>query len=398
MTNSFITKIAPFFRDEVDLSQIDKPTDILDLPFSQLKAMEDHWEPFFAEVNLNTIKELAQHSEPIVFEGLDPEDTNKLAMICEMLFWFATQLSEYGEKKKKIVFLGLGNAGKTSAITALSEKYSSIKGLLPTRGLSRRDTDIFGFSVMAFDFGGQSEYRDQYFEKADMYFTESDMLLYFIDIQDSDLYTESLEYFGKILKAYEKFDLKPPILIVFSKMDPDVANSEELNKSRIELIEKFEVIGQDYDIGYANSSIFERNSIENLFSLALKKVSTSGGVIQELLRAYVKNINGRAAVLISSSGLVFGTFGETIREEEMLKNSASYLQNLYLFHLQTGLQPEDFYELHYSRNSLHFVSEKITEIDSGTVYLWILTNDLHEEVMGISQFREDLMPLIGLFL
>ena len=82
----------------------------------------------------------------------------------------------------------------------------------------------------------------------------------------------------------------------------------------------------------------------------------------------------------------------------MLKNSASYLQNLYLFHLQTGLQPEDFYELHYSRNSLHFISEKITEIDSGTVFLWILTTDLHQEVMGITKFRQDLLPLIGLFL
>ena len=69
-------------------------------------------------------------------------------------------------------------------------------------------------------------------------------------------------------------------------------------------------------------------------------MSTSGGVIQELLRAYVKDINARAAVLISSSGLVFGTYGKTVQEEEMLKNSASYLQNLYLFHLQTGLQPD----------------------------------------------------------
>ncbi len=398
MAKSYIEKITPFFKKGVDFSQIEKPSGILDLPFNQLKAMEDHWEPFFEDLGISTIKELAQYTEPLVFEGLDPDSTNKLAMICEMIFWYMTQLSEYGEKKKKIVFLGLGNAGKTSAITTLSEKYSSIKELLPTRGLSRRNTDIFGFGIMAFDFGGQSEYRTQYFDKADMYFTESDIMLYFVDIQDPDRYSESLDYFKEILGAYEKFKVKPPVLIVFSKMDPDIANDEDLNQNRIDLIEKFETIADGYDIGYTNSSIFERNSVENLFSLALKKISTTGGVIQELLRTYTKDINARAAVLISSSGLVFGTYGVTIREEEMLKNSASYLQNLYLFHLTTGIQPEEFYELNYKRNNLHFIAEKITEIESGTVFLWVLTTDLRAEVIGIPKFREDLLPLIRLFL
>ena len=398
MAKSYLDKIAPFFKKGVDLSQINNPNDILELPFNQLKVMEDHWTPFFEDLGISTIKELAQYTEPMVFEGLDPDETSKLAMICETIFWYLTQLSEVGETKKKITFLGLGNAGKTSAITALSEKYSSIKELLPTRGLSRRNTEIFGFDVMAFDFGGQSEYRQQYFEKGEMFFTASDIVLFFLDIQDSDRYDESLDYFKNILEAYEKLNSKPPILIVFSKMDPDVANDEILNKGRIELIEKFETIADGYDIGYANSSIFERNSIENLFSLALKKISTTGGVIQELLRTYVADINARAAVLISSSGLVFGTYGKTHSEEEMLKNSASYLQNLYLFHLTTGIQPEEFYELNYKRNNLHFIAEQITEIASGSVYLWILTTDLRKEVLGIPKFREDLMPLIELFL
>ena len=87
----------------------------------------------------------------------------------------------------------------------------------------------------------------------------------------------------------------------------------------------------------------------------------------------------------------------------MLKNSAAYLQNLYLFHItQQGLniQKEDFYELHYSRNNLHFVSEYIVnaENDGGLVYLWILTNDLRKEILGIPKFREDIQPLIELFI
>ncbi len=396
---NFIEKIKPLFKSGVDFTSVKNPTDVLDLPFADLNAMDALWTPYFENFEAKTIKELAQYSEPIVFEGLDPTELNKLAMIAEMIFWNMTQISEYGEQKKKVVFLGLGNAGKTSALTALSEKYSSIKELLPTRGLARQNTKILGYDLMAYDFGGQSEYRDQYFAKADMYFSEADMMVFCIDIQDKDRYDESLAYLKQLIETYTNYKLFLPILIVFTKMDPDIANDEDLNTSRIKIIDEIEkLIDSKFDIGYANSSIFERNSIENLFSLALKRISTSGGVIQELLKTFVKDIKARACTLISSTGLVFGSYGMTHQEEEMLNNSAAYLQNLYLFHLTTGIQKEDFYSLTYARNNMHFISEYITTSDSGMVYLWVLTQDLREEVLGIPKFREDLMPLIGLFL
>ncbi|MHA2000479.1 MAG: Rab family GTPase [Promethearchaeota archaeon] len=391
-------KIVPFFVESVDLSKIEKPSEILDLSFTNLKAMNPQWLPFFEELDISSIKDLASYTEPLIFEGIDPEELNKLFMISEMLFWFITQLAEFGEQQKKVVLFGLGNAGKTSALTALSEKYSTIKELLPTRGLSRQNTQIFGYDLMAYDFGGQSQYRDQYFEKADMLFSEADLVSYFIDIQDSSRYNESLEYLKKFINYFEGAGTHPPILIIFSKMDPDIANNEDLVKGKIDLMEKIKEFTSKFDIGFTDSSIYERNSIENLFSLILKKISTSGGVIQELLKSYTKDINARAAVLVSSSGLVFGSYGRTNQEEEMLKNSAAYLQNLYLFHLTTGLQKEDFYELKYTRNNLHFISEYITTIDSGMVYLWVLTQDLREEVLGVNKFRSDLMPLINLFL
>lgn len=397
-TPKFIENVHSFFNEGVDLGSVKKPLDVLELPFSALKSWDPQWESFFEELDIVTIKDLAQYREPLFFEGLDPDETTKLAMICELIFWHMTQIAEHGERKKKIVFLGLGNAGKTSALTALSEKYSAIKELLPTRGLQRQNTNILGYDLMAFDFGGQSQYQDQYFEKADMYFPGTDMMIYIIDIQDTDRFQESIDYFKKIIETFEKFNLFIPILVVFSKLDPDIANDEEINQQRIGLIDKIESMTSKFDVGYSNSSIYERNSIENLFSLALKKISTSGGVIQELLKTYVKDINARSCVLISSTGLVFGSYGETHQEEEMLKNSAAYLQNLYLFHLTTGLQKEDFYELNYKRNNLHFISEYITSSDSGMVYLWVLTTDLREEVLGIQKFREDLMPLIDLFL
>ncbi len=401
----YLKKILPFFKEGTNFSNINKPTDVLDFSLSTLKDFNPNWIPFLEEADneLKTIKDLAQSQADLVIEGLNPDETRKLGIIAEMVFWHMTQIAEYGEKQKKIVFFGLNNAGKTSLLTALSEKYSTMKEILPTRGLSRQQTNIFGYQVSSFDMGGQEEYRRSYFENADMYFSETDILIYCIDIQDTDRYDESLEYFIKILDTYKKYKLSMPVLIAFTKFDPDLINDENLNADRIKLIDKIEKICVDFEVGYVNSSIYERNSIENLFSLSLKRVSTSGGVIQEFLEQFTKNIEARATCLISSTGLVYGTYGETHQEEEMLKNSAAYLQNLYLFHItQQGLniQKEDFYELHYSRNNLHFISEYITnaENDGGMVYLWILTSNLRNEVLGILKFREELLPLIQLFL
>ena len=114
----FLKKIKPFFKDGVDFSSVKKPTDILDFPFADLKAMEPQWASFLEDFEIKTIQELAKYQEPLKIEGIDPEDLNKLAMISEMIFWRMTQIAEYGEQKKKIVFLGLANAGKTSALTA----------------------------------------------------------------------------------------------------------------------------------------------------------------------------------------------------------------------------------------------------------------------------------------
>ena len=402
---NYLKKILPFFKEGTDFSNVNKPTDVLDLNISELKDYDPNWKPFLEEADdeLKTIKDLAQSKADFVIEGLNPGETRKLGIIAEMIFWHMTQIAEYGEKQKKIVFFGLGNAGKTSLLTALSTKYSTMKEVLPTRGLSRQQTNIFGYQVSSFDMGGQEEYRKSYFEKADMYFAPTDILVYCIDIQDTDRYDESLEYFRKILDTYKKYKLSMPVLIAFTKFDPDLVNDENLNASRIKLIDKIEKLCDDFEVGYVNSSIYERNSIENLFSLSLKRVSTSGGVIQEFLEQFTKNIEARATCLISSTGLVYGTYGKTNQEEEMLKNSAAYLQNLYLFHItQQGLniQKEDFYELHYARNNLHFVSEYITtaENDGGMVYLWILTNNLRNEILGVKSFREDLLPLIELFI
>ena len=180
----YIERFKPFFKDDADFENVQKLTDILEWPVETLKVFDEGWKTSFTDLDINTIQDLAQYKEPILLDEISSDEINKAAMMAEMIFWNVTRLAEKGEQKKKIMLIGLDNAGKTSTLTALSEQYSSIKKLLPTRGLVRQSVSVFGYEIMGYDMGGQAEYRDQYFENADKYFEAADLLMYCIDIQD----------------------------------------------------------------------------------------------------------------------------------------------------------------------------------------------------------------------
>jgi small GTP-binding protein len=401
--NQRLAKLGGFFHDNSDFSKVEKPNDVLELPFISLKAVDPSWVPFIEELDVTSIKDVAEYKEPIEVEGLDPEELNKAVLIADMIYWHVKNLLEKGDQKKKIVLVGLDNAGKTTLITTLSEKYSAIRQLLPTRGLARQSINLFGYEISTFDLGGQADYRKGYFEKADMVFTATDLILYCIDIQDPNRFQESLDYLKKILTTCANLKLNPPVLLVFTKTDPDVSTDETLNKHRIELIDKIETLAQEFgdlsfDVGYANSSIYERNSIENLFSLALKRISVSNAVIEAILKEFMEDIEAQAVGIVSTAGLIFGSYGKSKKEEELLTNTAIYLQNLYLFHLGEGMQREESYIMEYPRNHIFFIADHIVESDSGIVYLWVMTTNLRKQLTGFPKLKDELLPLIDNFL
>ena len=223
-------------------------------------------------------------------------------------------------------------------------------------------------------------------------------MVYCLDIQDTERYQEALDYLGKICALLTELKVHPPILIVFTKMDPDIALEETLNKGRIQMIDKIEKVCKGFDVGYTNSSIYDRNSIENLFSMALKKISNSNAVIEESIKQFLDEIEAGAAAVLSSTGLIFGSYGKTKKEEELLVNTASYLQNLYLFHLGEGMPRENYFLMEYPKNHQIFIAEFLNESDSGLVHLWILTDNVRKEAEGIAKFKEELQPLIENFM
>jgi ADP-ribosylation factor-like protein 3 len=76
------------------------------------------------------------------------------------LFLFSPQGGTHSTPRKKLIFLGLDNAGKSSIVRALigANPYT----VAPTRGFNTREFEFDNISLNIFDIGGQKSLRSQW--------------------------------------------------------------------------------------------------------------------------------------------------------------------------------------------------------------------------------------------
>ena len=171
--------------------------------------------------------------------------------------------------EKKVILLGLDNAGKTTILmTMKKQQQSDVYDLKPTKGVQIEQlkaveafsTDLV--SVIIWDFGGQEKYRRDYLREAQKYFSEIDQAIYVIDIQDKDRFDLSLEYLKNILDMTKNFnEQKVDVLVFLHKLDPPLVNLPEYQKRSKFLTEKIIKIFEPFGF---NLKIFE-TSIYTVF-------------------------------------------------------------------------------------------------------------------------------------
>ena len=135
------------------------------------------------------------------------------------------------ENNVKIIISGLDYAGKTSVLTALEQKYDfqkTVMELKPTIRIEYHSTTFLGNLCYFWDMGGQEKYRDVYQKKRDVYFADTDLLLYILDIQDVKRYKESLDYLDSILEYFVSTNQDVPVIIAFHKFDPDIRDNNDI--------------------------------------------------------------------------------------------------------------------------------------------------------------------------
>ena len=392
--------IKDFFKRSVIINELDEA---LKFKTNTLIGIDQISSEKLVENNVNNIEELAHlslESLPSIKE-IPNKVLTKWVKIAQVL---EKAIREKIRTHKKILMIGLDNGGKTSILADLQDKFSIIKSLLPTRGVKREKLDFFGYPILSWDLGGQVQYREKlYFNRPELFFTEADLILYVIDTQDSDRFAETANYFRQVLKVLKDLNEFPPILIVLSKSDQDIRTSLEWQNNVSAIKNKFNNIVREHEntsISYSDTTIYQRETIMQMFSVALKLVSETSEIIENILEDFTSTIEGKASSLISMDGLIFGTYTSSDIDEALLNNTALIMLTLSNFHNSIGLTREPSMSLEFPLNGFTIRGEKLFEYSELKipVYLWLLSENVDLLYEKIDYFKQQLLPLINLFL
>ena len=393
-------KIKDFFKRSVIINEIGE---VLSFKPDTLIGIDNISAESLRDINIRTIEDLAVKNadQPPEARDILPRMISKWIKIAQVL---EKAVKEQLKAQKKILMIGLDNGGKTSILAVLQDKFSIIKDLLPTRGVQREKLDFFGYPIISWDLGGQVQYREKlYFNKPELYFSDADLILYVIDIQDSDRFPESANYFKMVLSALNDLNEYPPVLVVLNKSDQDVRRTLQWQKKVDTVKNMFDKVVAEWDafeMDYSDTSIFQNTTIMQMFSIALMKISETSEIVENILEDFSTHIEGRALSLISMDGLIFGSYTRNKTDENLVNNSALLLQTLSNFHSSMGLMREKQISLELPLNGFTIRGVKLFEYSELLipVYLWLLSEkpELLDEKLDF--FKEQLLPLINLFI
>lgn len=313
-------------------------------------------------------------------------------------------IQEQLRRHKKLLMIGLDNGGKTSILAVVQDKFSIIKSLLPTRGVKRERLDFFGYPIISWDLGGQVQYREKlYFNRPELFFTEADIILYVVDSQEPDRFPESANYFREVLKVLKELKEKPAILVVLSKSDQDIRKTLQWQQNVSTVKNKLGKVADEFElftIDFCDTTIFDRHTIMQMFSIALKKVSDTSEIIENILEDFCSQVDAKASSLVSMDGLIFGSYTSTDTDEMLVNNTALLLQTLSNFYNSIGLIREKSIRLDLPLNGFTIRGEKLFEYSDLQipVYLWALSEEPEKLEGKLDYFKEQLLPLINLFL
>jgi len=166
---------------------------------------------------------------------------------------------------KKIVLMGLDNVGKTSIVLCLKgvKNLSAFSSIQPTRGFEINTFNTLGSDFNIWDFGGQEQFREDYFKNFKTHIKGTSKLIYVLDIKDRERYDLSLGYLAKIIALLKENKLNPDFSLFLHKFDPDMeVIKEEIIQPLIKQIESLIPLDFPYQI-YKTSiyTVFQKSII-----------------------------------------------------------------------------------------------------------------------------------------
>ncbi|MHA1149244.1 MAG: ADP-ribosylation factor-like protein [Promethearchaeota archaeon] len=210
----------------------------------------------------------------------------------------------------KLVIAGLDNAGKTSSLIALRQKYNFYERIANLKPTIKIDYSSFKFldkyTINLWDMGGQEKYRTIYVQNP-VYFNATDYFYFLIDIRDELKIETAVHYLHEVLDIYREMNYKNEVVICFTKFDPKHRNNEEFAE-RAEMIKDLVLIqNKDMKFKFFTMSIYDISSISKAFSFSLNKLLNLE-TINSKLKAIVDQHNCDHIVLYSDKGLIISDY------------------------------------------------------------------------------------------
>ena len=299
----------------------------------------------------------------------------------------------------KIIIAGLDNAGKTSILTALNKKYNfqkDIISLTPTIRVEYRATEFLKNRVVFWDMGGQEQYRKLYQEKQDMYFADTDLLVYIVDIQDPERIETSMGYLDMILKNFEKNKMDVPLIISFHKFDPEFMGNKQIIERIEALRERILNLYPSFKILFQQTSIYDIISIVQLISYGFSVFDEKFFDLSELLEKYLKEFDSESLILFDKNGIIVSEYySETIEPKIYVELIESLKEHLFLL----KRMQEESYETDYVFSSigdellsyLHRI-----EIDKESIFVSVVIKEKLKELLleKFSGFMSELIDIL----
>jgi len=300
------------------------------------------------------------------------------------------------ERLIKVIISGLDTAGKTSILTALNKKYDfhkDIISLTPTIRVEYQATEFLKNRVIFWDMGGQEKYRKLYQEKQDLYFVDTDLLVYIVDIQDPERIETSLAYLDMIVKNFKKHEMDVPLIISFHKFDPEFIGNEQMIEQIEKLREGILKLYPSFRILFQKTSIYNITSIVQLISYGLSVFSDKFFDLSELLEKNLKEFDSESLILFDKNGIIISEYYRDIVEPEIYVELIESLKE-HLFLLKR--MQEESYETDYAFSSigdellsyLHRI-----EINKESIFVSVVIKDKLKELF-LEKFSEFTLELI----
>lgn len=124
----------------------------------------------------------------------------------------------------KLIFAGLDAAGKTTIYkhTIAELNVEESVDSKPTRGIDRHVNQFLDVDFSVWDLGGQKSYRETYLSRPEV-FNATKAVIFVVDIQDTERFEESYQYYLDIMNIVMNIDPRPKVYVLFHKFDPQLS-------------------------------------------------------------------------------------------------------------------------------------------------------------------------------